>query len=529
MAPNGQSANLATLTSAEENDFVFNGINDPAYWAIDGGNHNEGPYLGGFQFDKLHEPAGDWAWVTRESWSYTNWAPGEPDNLGGNEDYLCFFSVDGATRASTWNDDDTSTVIYYYVAESTDQQSCIPPPTGMVSWWPGDGNTNDIQGGNNGTLMNGATFAPGEVDQAFQFNGGSDRVFIADSPNLAITASLTLDAWVNAASTPPTGIGDIIFRGDDRPFLDPYTLRMVGSNVSFEISDAAGNIASVEAPLPLNQFVHVACTLDDATGIMTLYLNGIFAAQTTTTVRPFGTLTGANPGVSIGNLQSDTVLEPFVGLIDEVEVFNRALDASEVLAIYNAGSFGKCKPATASEIGANANIFGAGHATAPGGGSLPPVFNIQPGSNRVLTFSSVTGSVSYNGGGNFNDPDGIGSASDANVSSTGGISGIINTHAGFLTGIFLDNTEPMDPAPPVLDFSILGTSFTSLSPALNQTFFIGDGLTGDGSGSAQQFMVPAGATRLFLGFADACGYHGSSGCYDDNLGSFTATFSVVGQ
>jgi hypothetical protein len=77
---------------------------------------------------------------------------------------------------------------------------------------------------------------------------------------------------------------------------------------------------------------------------MTLYLNGIFAAQTTTTVRPFGTLNGANPGVSIGNLQSDTILEPFVGLIDEVEVFNRALDPLEVLAIYNAGSFGKCKP-----------------------------------------------------------------------------------------------------------------------------------------------------------------------------------------
>jgi hypothetical protein len=224
-----------------------------------------------------------------------------------------------------------------------DQQSCVPPPPGMVSWWPGDGNTKDIKGGNNGVLMNGATFALGKVAQAFQFNGGSDRVFIADSPSLAVTASLTLDAWVNAASTPPNGIGNIIFRGDDGPLLGPYTLRMVGSNVSFQINDAAGNIASVQAPLPLNQFVLVAGTLDDATGVMTLYLNGIVAAQTTTTVRPYGTLTGANPGVSIGNSQSDATLEPFVGLIDEVEVLNRALHSSEVLAIYDAGSSGKCK------------------------------------------------------------------------------------------------------------------------------------------------------------------------------------------
>jgi Concanavalin A-like lectin/glucanases superfamily len=399
----------------------------------------------------------------------------------------------------------------------------------MVSWWPGDGNANDIQDGNNGTLMNGATFAPGEVDQAFQFNSSSEneRVFIADSPNLAITASLTLDAWVNAASPPPNGIGDIIFRGDDRPFLDPYTLRMVGSNVRFQISDAAGNIAYVEASLPLNQFMLVAGTLDDATGVMTLYLNGTVAAQTTTTVRPYGTLTGPNPGVSIGNLQSDTTLEPFIGLIDEVEVFSRALAVSEVLAIYNAGSSGKCKLGATLNVPGTANIFGAGHATPSGGGDLPPVFNIAPGSNRVLTLSSVTGSVSYNSGGNFNDPDGIGSASDINVSSTEGISGIINTHAGFLTGVFVNDSEPMDPPPPVLDFSVIGTSFTSLSPALNQTFFIGDGLTGDGSGSVQQFMVPAGATRLFLGFADACSYHGPPSCYGDNLGSFTATFTIV--
>ena len=45
--------------------------------------------------------------------------------------------------------------------------SCIAPPTGLVSWWPGDGNTNDIQGSNIGTLMGSATYAAGLVGQAF--------------------------------------------------------------------------------------------------------------------------------------------------------------------------------------------------------------------------------------------------------------------------------------------------------------------------------------------------------------------------
>ena len=50
-------------------------------------------------------------------------------------------------------------------------QVCVPPPPGMVSWWPGDGNANDIQDGNHGTLRNGATFAPGKVGQAFSLDG----------------------------------------------------------------------------------------------------------------------------------------------------------------------------------------------------------------------------------------------------------------------------------------------------------------------------------------------------------------------
>src|SRR5262245_10935955 len=33
---------------------------------------------------------------------------------------------------------------------------CAPPPAGMVGWWPGDGNADDIQGSNNGTLEGGA-------------------------------------------------------------------------------------------------------------------------------------------------------------------------------------------------------------------------------------------------------------------------------------------------------------------------------------------------------------------------------------
>ncbi len=54
----------------------------------------------------------------------------------------------------------TSTLVGHVAA-----QTCVQPPAGLVSWWPGDGNAKDIISGNDGTLVNGATFATGKVGQ----------------------------------------------------------------------------------------------------------------------------------------------------------------------------------------------------------------------------------------------------------------------------------------------------------------------------------------------------------------------------
>jgi len=84
-----------------------------------------------------------------------------------------------------------------------------------------------------------------------------------------------------------------------------------------------------------------------------------------------------------------------------------------------------------------------------------------------------------------------------------------------LIGVFLDNSLPSGVGGPAsLDFTG-ANNFASLSPLLNQIFFIGDGLTGTGSGAEQQFTAPAGATRLFLSVADSVG--GSQ----NNVGSLT--------
>ena len=59
-----------------------------------------------------------------------------------------------------------------FLSSSASAQTCAQPPAGLVSWWPGDGNAQDIIGPNDGTLQGGATFAPGVVGEAFKLNGG---------------------------------------------------------------------------------------------------------------------------------------------------------------------------------------------------------------------------------------------------------------------------------------------------------------------------------------------------------------------
>ena len=83
------------------------------------------------------------------------------------------------------------------VASFVVAQICVQPPEGLVSWWPGEENADDIQDGNDGTLQNGATFAAGMVGQAFSFDGIDDSVHVGNASTLHVSAgNFTVEAWV---------------------------------------------------------------------------------------------------------------------------------------------------------------------------------------------------------------------------------------------------------------------------------------------------------------------------------------------
>ncbi len=85
-----QGGYLATITSQEENDFVYAYLEEYDY---------ESAYFGFTD----QEEEGNWKWVNGEISSYTNWHSGEPNSENTNEDFAMYYYKfsDG-----TWNDGD---------------------------------------------------------------------------------------------------------------------------------------------------------------------------------------------------------------------------------------------------------------------------------------------------------------------------------------------------------------------------------------------------------------------------------------
>jgi hypothetical protein len=221
------------------------------------------------------------------------------------------------------------------------------PPAGLVSWWPAEGDGLDLIGGNRGVLHSGTTFAPGIVGQAFRFDGRNDGINVADSENLKITDSLTISAWISVASFPQGHAGPIWFRGDDRAALDPYALStQQGGTIQFHLEALTPQQGvNLYAAIPLGRFVHVAAIFDSTVGLMRIYRDGVLAAQTITDVRPFRDLEQRfSPGCGIGNhgrRPASPHNHPFHGLIDELQIYRRALAAREVRSLFAAGAAGR--------------------------------------------------------------------------------------------------------------------------------------------------------------------------------------------
>ena len=120
-----QGGYLATLTSQDENDFVFDLVCSWTYWYTRPGSHFwAGPWLGGRQRAGAPEPDSGWEWVSGETLSFVNWSPGQPNNFGDQD--AIHFGESQFRWLSTWNDvSSLDTALRGYVVELSAESTTI--------------------------------------------------------------------------------------------------------------------------------------------------------------------------------------------------------------------------------------------------------------------------------------------------------------------------------------------------------------------------------------------------------------------
>jgi hypothetical protein len=217
------------------------------------------------------------------------------------------------------------------------------PTNGLVGWWPFNGNANDESGnGNNGTV-NGATLTAdrfGNSSKAYSFSGNQQN--IVTSNVLTGNNELTLSYWINI---PSNGGGCVITQ--NKPTSPFYTLFQAqniqgANNTSInslyytnantcqigqgqQLWDTTTNIS--------NQWHNFIYTID-VNSDCNVYIDGVLSKSFNGSGFSFCTLTS---GVSlrIGGQWISNDLQWFLGKIDDIGIWNRALSDQEISNIYN--------------------------------------------------------------------------------------------------------------------------------------------------------------------------------------------------
>ncbi len=260
-----------------------------------------------------------------------------------------------------------------YLAKASIQASttdCLPVPSGLVSWWPGDGHANDIVGENHGTLQNGATFSTGFVTsgngQGFSLDGVDDIIDVGSPQALDDLFNgihdFTVSVWY---------VLEVEEVGRTSPYLTLFTKGNIGSccdysgtlsfaydpyvrGYSFEIYDGGYGNGLVKkwsaSDFPLNEWVHFALAYNAFLHDPEVYVNGQKLTGSYFYNQYDGTVIEniLDQDFKIGGeFLTDSNVWPgnhyWKGLIDEFQVFDRILTEAEIRAEYNAGSAGKCK------------------------------------------------------------------------------------------------------------------------------------------------------------------------------------------
>ena len=188
--------------------------------------------------------------------------------------------------------------------------------------YPGSGNTvYDLSGsGNTSDLTNGPTYLSSNLG-AFVLDGSNDYILVNSQANILSKTAYTKIAFIYISNF--STVNNIISGG----FSGQHAFWMFGTDKLNAGHNGAWNTVVGATSLSLNTWYFAAVTYSDSTG-WKLYLNGREDGTSATTT----TFTG-NQEIVIGAYSSGN---NFTGRISNIQVYNRALTATEIFQNYHA-------------------------------------------------------------------------------------------------------------------------------------------------------------------------------------------------
>ena len=243
-----------------------------------------------------------------------------------------------------------------YNASNAGVCACAPVQSNIAGWWPGNGSPADVAASHHGEISGNVGFAAGRVSQAFSFDGSQSYVLAPNTTNIAGGPQATYQAWVKPAAIANTGEYLAVFGVGDStvPVWNTQQCRLLYYNLTgtpkFFLDCGINNNPqtwinrATANSYPPGSWYLVTATVNN--GNIDIYVNGVLDNGDGLTAAGASINTNSFKYVWIGaQVRSDraVVSAPFNGLIDEAEIFTRALSPAEIQATYNASSAGNCR------------------------------------------------------------------------------------------------------------------------------------------------------------------------------------------
>jgi hypothetical protein len=238
-------------------------------------------------------------------------------------------------------------------------QAQIPfwlPSSGLVGWYPFDSNANDKSGkGNHGTGYN-VTLAQdrlGNNGKAYSFNGFSSYIEVPDHPSLRVK-KITLAVWVKPY-TISGGVNNVIEKGNK---TNAYNETIGMTTHEFAIKQNSGctpgtnwQINGYNKALQLNDWQLLLSTFDGDT--IKSYINDTLVAKRAAP----GLMDTCMGGTLRFSYNFDVYPEFFDGVLDDVSMYDRALNECEIRRVYRQNHTGiATQPVNTSPVNSTAKF-----------------------------------------------------------------------------------------------------------------------------------------------------------------------------